>query len=114
MICPSCEYEYVEGLSKCPDCGTDLIPKDDFEGNLLNPEDWIIVYTCNETYVAEMVKSNLSGADIDSIILAQKDTSYPVTGGDLAVVKLLVKKNDADQALDIINDISESGDNQEN
>ena len=106
MICPNCEYEYVEGITECPDCGTELIPKNEFEGNLLNPEDWVIVYTCPETYVAEMIKSNLSGADIESIILTQKDSSYPVTGGDLAVVKLLVKKKDATEALEIINDIS--------
>lgn len=106
MICPSCEYEYVEGTTICPDCGTELIPNQEFEGNLLNPEDWVIVYTCPETYVAEMIKSNLSGADIESIVLAQKDSSYPVTSGDLAVVKLLVKKKDATEALEIINDIS--------
>ena len=94
------------GIEDCPDCGTVLIQKKEFEGNILNPEDWVIVYTCPETYLAEMIKSNLSGANIDSIILAQKDSSYPVTGGDLAVVNLLVKKKDATDALEIINDIS--------
>ncbi|OGU36803.1 MAG: hypothetical protein A2068_08140 [Ignavibacteria bacterium GWB2_35_6b] len=106
MICPNCEYEYVEGVTECPDCGKQLIPKEEFEGNLSNPQDWVVVYTCPETYIAEMVKANLLGADIESIILTQKDSSYPVTSGNLAVVKLLVKKKEADEALEIINDIS--------
>ena len=106
MICPSCEYEYVDGINKCPDCGTELIKKEEFDGNLSNPHDWVIVYTCQENYVAEMLKANLLGADIESIILTQKDSSYPVTSGNLAVVKLLVKKKDAEEALEIINDIS--------
>ena len=105
MICPKCEYEYVLEIKNCPDCGTELIPVEDFKGKLLNPEDWLVVYTCSETYKAEMLKANLSGGGIETIILKQKDSSYPVTGGDLAVVKLLVKKNEADDAVKIINDI---------
>jgi hypothetical protein len=107
MICPKCEYEYVEGVTVCPDCGTKLIPNEDFEGNLVHPKDWIIVYTCGETYEAEMIKSNLEGADIESLILSQKDRSYPGVG-DLAIVKLLVRKSSAEEALLIIDDINKN------
>ena len=82
-----------------------MVPVEEFKGNLLNPEDWIIIYTCSESYKAEMLKANLSGAGIESIVLTQKDSSYPVTGGDLAVVKLLVKKSQAEDSMQIINDI---------
>ena len=27
MICPNCKYEYVHGVTKCPDCGADLVYK---------------------------------------------------------------------------------------
>lgn len=107
MICPKCEYEYVEDVEVCADCGTQLIPVEDFEGHLVHPKDWVIVYTCAETYQAEMLKANLAGAEIESLIISQKDRSYPV-GGDLAVVKLLVKKKNAQEALAIIRDIEET------
>lgn len=110
MICPKCEYEYIDSIKVCPECGEDLIPVDDFEGNLTHPEDYIIVYTTNKIYEAEMLKTNLSSANIDVKILSQKDQSFPAPG-DLSVIKILVSKNDADDALSIINDINEkSGD----
>ncbi len=114
MICPDCEYEYIEGIDTCPDCNTELILVDEFEGNLLNPKDWVIVYTCSEKYKADMLKSNLDGAEIESIILSQADSSYVVTAGDLAVIKLLVKKTDAQTAAEIIKDINNDSTYDEN
>ncbi len=107
MICPNCEYEYVEGVTECPDCGVELVTKEDFEGHLVHHSDWIVVYTTNESYKAEMYKANLEGADIETSILGQKDRNYP-TVGDLAVIKILVRKKDAEAALEIINDINTS------
>lgn len=109
MICPKCEYEYVEEIKTCPDCGTELVSAEDFEGNLVHPEDWIVVYTTSETYEAEMLKSNLEGANIEALILSQKDRNYP-TVGDLSIVKLLVKKDDAAAAAEIIGDINKHKD----
>jgi hypothetical protein len=105
MICPKCEYEYHEGISTCPDCDTDLVTIENFEGNLVHPKDWVIVYSCENMVEADMLKANLGGADIESLILNQNDSSFPVVG-DLSVVKLLVQKNDASDAVAIINDIN--------
>lgn len=107
MICPKCEYEYVEGVTTCPDCDVALIPVDEFEGKLVHPEDWVVVYTTSDQIEAEMLKANLSGADIQSLILSQKDRNYPGVG-DLAIIKLLTKKNDSIDAVSIINDINKS------
>jgi hypothetical protein len=104
MICPKCEYEYVDGITTCFDCGTELIPVEEFEGKLVHPKDWVVAFTCEEPYEAEMMKANLTGAEIECIIISQKDRSYPSIG-DLAGVKLLVKKTDAEAAVQIINDI---------
>ena len=112
MICPNCEYEYVEGITTCPDCGVELVTKKDFEGNLVHNSDWVVVYTTNENYQAEMYKANLEGAGIDVSILGQKDRNYP-TVGDLAVIKILVKKKDAENALEIVNDINSRKDEPE-
>ena len=59
-----------------------------------------------------MLKANLEGADIESIILSQKDREFPAAG-DFSVVKLLVKKTDASEALDIIADIDKSNTGEE-
>ncbi len=107
MICPKCECEYVDGIKVCSDCGIDLIPVDEFEGDLIHPKDWVIVYTGNDLIETEMLKANLIGAEIDSIIISQKDRSYLYLG-EVSPIKLLVKRKDADEALQIINDIFES------
>lgn len=105
MICPKCEAEYVEGMTVCSDCDTELITKAEFELNLVHHDDWIPVFSTDVRYEAEMIKANLEGAKIKSIVLSQKDKSFPATG-DLSVIKLLVKKNDVDDALKIISDIN--------
>jgi hypothetical protein len=110
MICPKCEYEYQEGIDVCPDCGEELISLEEFKGHLIEPDDWTTVYTCSETYVADMMKANLKGAGIESMVLVQKDRSYPAVG-DLAVVKLKVLKSDKNAALEIIQDIERDQDN---
>jgi hypothetical protein len=105
MICPKCEYEYIDTIEVCPDCGVELITKDEFEGSLTHHADWIVVFTTSESYEAEMFKNNLEGAGIEALVLGQKDSSFP-TVGDLAVIKLLVRKRDAESAVEIINDIN--------
>ena len=107
MICPKCEYEYIDGISACPDCGGDLVSKEEFEGNLVHPEDWVIIYSCSDNLEATMLKSNLESAEIETLILNQSDHNFPAIG-DLTVVKVLVRKNAVNDALNIINDINKS------
>jgi len=106
-ICPNCEYEYVEGVTECPDCGYMLVDKHEFEEHLVNPEDWAEVYRTNEEYEAEMLKANLEGAGIETLIHAKKDRSFPAIG-DLAVIKILVRKVDVEESRKIIEDINSS------
>jgi hypothetical protein len=109
MICPNCEYEYVKGVSNCPDCNIELVSENEFEGNLTHHSDWLVIYTSSDGIEMEMLKANLAGANIEALILSQKDSSYPAVG-DLAVIKLLVKKSDAEDAVAIINDINQKAD----
>jgi hypothetical protein len=109
-VCPNCEYEYVEGVTICPDCGTPLV-EDEF---FIKPEDWTednweVVFTSSQEYEVEMLKNNLDGAGITSAILSQKDRNFPAPG-DFSVVKLLVNKQDVSAALRFIQQIrSETG-----
>lgn len=105
MICLKCEAEYIDGITVCPDCNTELITNEDFEGHLIHPEDWVIVYSCAEDLEADMLKSNLEGANIEVLLLNQNDHNFPVIG-NLSVIKVLVKKTDAQDASAIINDIN--------
>ncbi|MBU1095944.1 MAG: hypothetical protein CVV23_16115 [Ignavibacteriae bacterium HGW-Ignavibacteriae-2] len=107
MICPNCEYEFIEGITECPDCNIDLISLDDFEGNVVHHKDWVVVFTTSDIIEAEMMKSNLEGADIEALILSQKDRSLPGVG-DLSIIKLLVKKIESNDAILIINDINQT------
>ena len=48
-VCPKCEYEYVEGITFCPDCGVALLDDEKY----IKPEDWSeqnweIVYTSSQ------------------------------------------------------------------
>ncbi len=113
MICPKCESHYVTGVKVCPDCNTELIPYSEYEGKLIHPKDWVIIYTTDVEYEAQMFKANLEGADIEVLILGQNDKNFPVPG-DFSIIKILVKKSDADEALAIIEDINSHSDKTEN
>lgn len=98
--CPNCRYEYIDGIKICPDCNLPLVPE-------LIDEDWVVVYTSDQEYDVQMIKDSLQSADIDATILSQKDSNFPATG-DLAVIKLLVKTEDASSAINFINELKNS------
>ena len=99
-VCPNCEAEYVPGIKICPDCNVELV--DELEKPIeYNEEDWEVVYTSGQDYELDMIKDNLDGAGIASLIINQKDRSFPVQG-DLSVLKLVVKKEDAAAAAEFI------------
>jgi hypothetical protein len=99
-VCPNCRYEYIEGVKVCPDCGTKLVDQ-------LNEEPWVVVFTSDKQYEVQMIKDELESADIKATILSQKDSNFPVPG-DLAVIKLFVPKEDASAAINFINELKNS------
>lgn len=104
--CPECKYEYVKGIKKCPDCGVELV--DELPPEIILPEsDWVIVYTTSFEYEAEMLKGNFESAGISVTVLSQKDSNFP-TPGDLSIIKLLVKKEDVDNAISFIDEFREN------
>lgn len=97
-VCPNCEYEYVEGVVSCPDCGVTLLQDDKYiKPEEWNEQNWEIIYTSSQDFEVEMIKNNLKGAGIKAVVLSQKDRNYPAPG-DFSVVKLLVRKEDAEDA----------------
>jgi hypothetical protein len=106
-FCPSCSYEYVEGVTICPDCGVHLVDEEVFQKpEEWTEENWEVVYTSSKEYEVEMLKDNLESSGIKAAILSQKDRNFPGTG-DLAIIKLLVRKEDVSSALEFISKIDE-------
>jgi hypothetical protein len=104
-VCPNCNYEYVEGVTFCPDCGIPLVD----DSLITKPENWTeenweVVYTSGVDYEIEMLKNNLESAGITAAILSQKDRNFPAPG-DFSIVKLLVHKEDVPDALNFIQKI---------
>jgi hypothetical protein len=111
MICPNCEAEYVEGFTACSDCGTALIPDNQFvkkaDDEVVSLEDWKIVYSTQDIIEAEMLKSNLSGAGIDAFIFSKEDRMrLNLSYSGSAPIKLFVKKESFDEAVQIVNEIN--------
>jgi hypothetical protein len=100
-VCPSCNYEYVEGIVICPDCNTKLIEEKDIsEFEEFIKKGWVLVYTSSDEVEVEMIRGNLVSAGLDARVLSQKDHNFPAPG-DLSVVKLLVRC-DVQPALEFI------------
>jgi hypothetical protein len=112
-VCPNCNYEYVEGASYCPDCQMELVNEDD----VIKPEEWTeenweVLYTSSKEYEIRMIRDNLEAAGIRTTIMSQKDRNFPATG-DLAVVKLMVHKDNLNEALAFLEDLRNEGDSGE-
>ena len=101
-VCPNCNYEYVAGITICPDCNSPLIDDEDLLNyRELTEEYWVLVYTSSNEFEIDVIKGFLESDDIEVSILSQKDSSFP-TPGNLSVIKLMVRKEDVQTALEFI------------
>jgi hypothetical protein len=112
-VCPNCNYEYVEGATFCPDCQMSLV--DNSEATA--PEDWTevnweVLYTSSKDYEIRMMRDNLEAAGIRTTVLSQKDRNFPATG-DLAIIKLMVHKDNLKEALAFIETMRDESDSGE-
>lgn len=53
-------------------------------------EDWIVVFTTNTDYEADMVRDRLDTNSIPAVVLTQRDHAFNLTVGDLAEVYVMV------------------------
>ncbi|PJB00343.1 MAG: hypothetical protein CO128_00855 [Ignavibacteriales bacterium CG_4_9_14_3_um_filter_30_11] len=105
LTCPNCKYEYVDGITICPDCNSNLVdPKSLIQPPTLKEKDWKVIFTSDQEYEMQMLKDNLSSADIESIVFSQKDRSLP-TPGDLSIISLLVRNENVEDAVNFINEV---------
>jgi putative signal transducing protein len=107
--CPDCKSEYVEGVEKCPTCGTALLPGTAPEDNS-KPEEFSTV--CVRTFrgptaamEADVARKVLEEEGVPCILPGESaPESYP----GVNLIQLMVREEDADEAAEILKDYFDS------
>ena len=104
MFCPNCRTEYVEGIRICANCEIELVPKLPAE-DVPEPPHWIdfdeILTTFNAGDIA-LIKSILDAEDISYFFQGE---AFNYVGPLIQAPKLMVRKDQADQVREILNDL---------
>lgn len=64
--------------------------------------DWVTVYTTGTEYEAQMIAANLESGGIPTRVHVQNDQMFIATMGDLAVTRVMVPVEAADEAKDFL------------
>jgi hypothetical protein len=111
-FCPTCRYEYVPGITECPDCYVDLVDSLDEPKSQRAPvpdDDFRLVSVGSfENYVeAEMVQLKLQSEGIESVLANDIVASTRAPGfiGGPFAVQVRVREEDAPRAAEIINEV---------
>jgi putative signal transducing protein len=73
LYCPNCRGEFREGITRCPDCGVDLVaelPPPQTEE--LEWQDTAVVYETNDPSAMLIAKSILESADIPFVSVGDR------------------------------------------
>lgn len=109
--CPECNYEYDEGVVKCPKCSAEVVEtlEPDSVGILPN-QNLTVVFTAQEQTEAEIVKGILEEAGIPVFERSEfAKQPEPIVLGDLGGGMLAVPTNKADEAQKLIKHALERG-----
>jgi hypothetical protein len=113
--CPTCRYEYTQGLEICPDCNQRLIDSLP-EGSGPNVgtvyEDWVQIGRLTSLQYAELVLGGLRAKDIPAVIISGAGhfgltgqlsvASYRLVSGDYSLMVPSEYVNDADKEAELI------------
>ncbi len=64
------------------------------------PTDWVVVYSTNQTFEAELVRQMLTDEDIECVTINKQDSSYIFLGD----IEVYVPTSDAFRANQLISD----------
>lgn len=99
MYCPSCRTEYVEGVTKCSDCGAALvrvIPALEHDDEPLR-----MAHTTNPR-TAPMIQELLRNNGIESILQGEESASTLPAAGELDQVRIWVRESAKSRADELI------------
>jgi hypothetical protein len=65
-------------------------------------EKWTVAYVTYDAIEAEMIKDLLESGGIDAVIRSDKVTPFPVNVGKMGEVKIVVREQDKDAAVELI------------
>jgi hypothetical protein len=103
-ICPSCQYEYQEGIESCSDCGVKLV--DHLPSNIYQEmnEEFVPLPTLPGRVYAEMVKEALEQAGIPCMIKTDVLSSSLLTAANAPgnESRIFVKKRHQKKAQEIL------------
>jgi predicted amidophosphoribosyltransferase len=103
-FCPKCRSEFIEGISVCDDCGVSLVSELAPEGEMRETADDLVeVWRTQGEINAQLVRSLLEASGISSMLSGETlRLTHGLTLDGLALVRILVRSEDAARASDII------------
>ncbi|UCG52566.1 MAG: DUF2007 domain-containing protein [Candidatus Latescibacterota bacterium] len=103
-FCPKCRGEYVDGTPVCDDCGVELVPKlSPAREEMRDDSELVEVWRTQGEVEAQLIRSLLESHGIVSMFSGESlRLTHGFTVDGLALVKILVRPEDAKRACDII------------
>lgn len=107
-FCPQCQYEYVEEITHCADCGAELVeslPEIDFRNSSIK---WVKLNSLPGRVYAEMVKEVLDREGIPSRIIGGVFDSQLIHGTEGTIATIFVPQEYFERSKRIQNEMFNS------